>query len=157
MEKISPKAIKVWRISEAITAAVMLLAAAAAFILSQWVWDFLPWWISLILFVIFVIHMVIFVWLMPKLKYKYFRYEVLADEIKIHQGILIKAQNQVPLYRVQNIDTNVGPLMKRYGLKSVSLRTSAERIQIPELEKDEADRIRNDIRTLINEHSRREL
>ena len=157
MEKISPKAIKVWRISESITAAVMLLAAVAAFILSQWVWDFLPWWISLILFVIFVIQMVIFVWLMPKLKYKYFRYEVLADEIKIHQGILIKDQNQVPLYRVQNIDTNVGPLMRKYGLKSVSLRTSAERIQIPELEKDEADRIRNDIRTLINEHSRREL
>lgn len=157
MEKISPKAIKVWRISEAIVSGVILLLAVAAFILSQWVWEFLPWWISLILFAIFIIQAVIFVWLVPKLKYRYFRYEVLEDEIKIHQGILIKEQNQVPLYRVQNIDTNVGPLMKRYGLKGVSLRTSAERIQIPELEEDEADRIRNDIRTLINENSRRDL
>ena len=53
MQKISPKAIKVWRIREGIVAAVDLLIAVAALILSLFVWDWFPWWISLILFIIF--------------------------------------------------------------------------------------------------------
>lgn len=156
MEKISPKAIKVWRISEAIVAAVALLLALGAFILSLFVWDWLPWWISLIIFGFFLYICIFQVWLFPALKYKHYRYEVLEDEIKIHSGIWIKRRLSVPLFRVQNIDTHVGPLMRRFGLKSITLRTSAERVEIPELEAGRADELRNDIRALINENTRRE-
>lgn len=155
MQKISPKAVKVWRIREGIVAAVDLMIAVAALILSLFVWDWFPWWISLILFIIFLYIVVVHVWLLPMLKYKYFRFGVSEDEIRIHQGIFFKEQHAVPLFRVQNIDTTVGPLMKRYGLKGVTLKTSAERIHIPELESDEADNIRNEIRKLINENTRR--
>ncbi|MCG1009920.1 PH domain-containing protein [Salinicoccus sp. ID82-1] len=155
MQKISPKAIKVWRIREAIGAAIVLLLAVAALVVTLFVWDAFPWWISLILFIIFAYIAVVHVWLLPGLKYKYFRFQVSADEIRIHQGIFFKEKHAVPLFRVQNIDTTVGPLMKRYGLKGVTLKTSAERIHIPELESDEADMIRNDIRKLINENTRR--
>lgn len=157
MEQISPKAIKVWRIRESIISGIILLVALAAFILSQWVWDWLPWWVSLIIFLFFLYGCIFEIWLFPKLKFKYFRYQVLEDEIKIHKGIWIKTQISIPLFRVQNIDTHVGPLMKRFDLKSISLRTSAERVEIPELEADEADVLRNDIRTLINENTRREI
>lgn len=157
MEKISPKAIKVWRISEAIVAAVALLLALGAFILSLFVWDWLPWWISLIIFGFFLYICIFQVWLFPALKYKHYRYEVLEDEIKIHSGIWIKRRLSVPLFRVQNIDTHVGPLMRRFGLKSITLRTSAEKIVIPELEADRADGLRNDIRALINENTRRAI
>ena len=157
MEKISPKAIRVWRISEAIVAGVVLLLALGAFLLSQFVWDWLPWWISLIIFGFFLYGCIFQVWLFPALKYKYFRYKVLEDEVKIHSGIWIKRRLSIPLFRVQNIDTHVGPLMRRFGLKSITLRTSAERIEIPELEADRADGLRNDIRALINENTRREI
>src|SRR5699024_12159517 len=102
MEKISPKAIKVWRISEAIVAAVALLLALGAFILSLFVWDWLPWWISLIIFGFFLYICIFQVWLFPALKYKHYRYEVLEDEIKIHSGIWIKRRLSVPLFRVQD-------------------------------------------------------
>lgn len=157
MEKISPKAIKVWRISESIVAGIILLVAIVALILSLWVWNWLPWWVSLIIFGFFLYGCIFQIWLFPALKYKYFRYQVMDDEIKIHNGIWIKKQVAVPLFRVQNIDTHVGPLMRRFGLKSITLRTSAEKIEIPELEADKADVLRNDIRALINENTRREI
>ncbi len=157
MEKISSKAIKVWRISESIVAGIVLLVAIIALILSLWVWDWLPWWISLIIFGFFLYGCIFQIWLFPRLQYKYFRYQVLEDEIKIHRGIWIKKQISVPLFRVQNIDTHVGPLMKKFGLKSITLRTSAEKVEIPELEADKADVLRNDIRALINENTRREI
>lgn len=157
MQKISPKAIKVWRIREGIAAAIVLLLAVAALVISQFIWEVFPWWISLVLFIIFIYITLVHVWLLPGLKYKYFRFHVSPDEIRIHQGIFFKEKHAVPLFRVQNIDTTVGPLMKRYGLKGVTLRTSAESIHIPELESDEADMIRNDIRKLINENTRQTL
>ena len=157
MERISPEAIKVWRISEAIAAAVVLLSALGSLLLSLFVWDWLPWWISLIISGFFLYGCIFQIWLFPALKYKYFRYEVLEDEIKIHSGIWIKKRLSVPLFRVQNIDTHVGPLMRRFGLKSITLRTSAEKIVIPELEADRADGLRTDIRALINENTRRAI
>lgn len=157
MEKISPKAIKVWRISESIVAGISLLAAIVALVLSLWVWEWIPWWMPLIIFAFFLYNCLFQIWLIPALKYKYFRYQVQEDEIKIHSGIWIKQQVSVPLLRVQNIDTHVGPLMKRFGLKSITLRTSAEKVEIPELEADKADMLRNDIRALINENARREI
>jgi hypothetical protein len=87
---------------------------------------------------------------MPKLRYKYFTYEVLKDEIRIHSGIWFKHEDAVPLFRVQNIDTTVGPIMKKMDLKGISLQTSAERLYIPELETPKADQLRQDIRELIN-------
>lgn len=157
MEKISSKAIKVWRISESIVAGIILLVAIVALVLSLWVWNWLPWWVSLIIFGFFLYSCIFQIWLFPALKYKYFRYQVMDDEIKIHSGIWIKKQVAVPLFRVQNIDTHVGPLMRSFGLKSITLRTSAEKIEIPELEADKADVLRNDIRALINENTRQEI
>lgn len=157
MKKISPKSIIVWRIREGIAALIALLAAIAAAMLHFYVWEWLPWWVPLIPLVIAIYISLINVWLLPKLKYKYFRYQVSQDEISIHKGIIFKEEYAVPLFRVQNIDTTVGPLMKRYDLKGVTLRTSAEPIHIPELESDEADRLRGDIRTLINEKTGRTI
>lgn len=77
---------------------------------------------------------------------------MLEDEIRIHSGIWFKSEVAVPLYRVQNIDTTVGPIMKRMNLKGISLQTSAEKLYIPELETDKADQLRHDIRELINKN-----
>lgn len=87
---------------------------------------------------------------MPKLKHRYFRYGIIDDEIRVNKGIIFKERIAVPLFRVQNIDTTVGPLMRNMKLTGISLKTSAERVYIPELHQEEAEELRNLIRTLIN-------
>lgn len=151
MKRISPKAIRLWRIREYINAGVWLLIAAAIGI-AQIFLDFIPWWIFLIPLAVAIYIIIVHAWIIPKLRYKYFRYKVLEDEIHIHSGIWFKSEVAVPLYRVQNIDTTVGPIMKRMNLKGISLQTSAEKLYIPELETDKADQLRHDIRELINKN-----
>lgn len=151
MKRISPKAIKLWRIREYINAGIWLIIGAAIGIASIF-FDFIPWWIFLIPAAIVLYIIIVHVWIVPKLRYKYFRYQVLEDEIRIHSGIWFKSEVAVPLYRVQNIDTTVGPIMKRMNLKGISLQTSAEKLFIPELETDKADQLRHDIRELINKN-----
>ncbi|CAD2079906.1 hypothetical protein GCM10007275_17300 [Jeotgalicoccus coquinae] len=151
MKRISPKAIKLWRIREYINVGVWLLIAAAIGI-AQIFLDFIPWWIFLIPLAVAIYIIIVHAWIIPKLRYKYFRYKVLEDEIRIHSGIWFKSEVAVPLYRVQNIDTTVGPIMKKMNLKGISLQTSAEKLYIPELETDKADQLRHDIRELINKN-----
>lgn len=151
MKKISSKAIRLWRIKSSIFAVVIFLIGAALFSLSQFIWDDFPWWISLIAFGFFIYLLIAHVWIIPKLRYRFFRYGIIDEEIRVHSGIIFKQRVSVPLFRVQNIDTTVGPLMRRMGLKGISLKTSAQRVYIPELHKDEADELRGTIRELINE------
>lgn len=156
MKRISPKAIKLWRIRAYINAGIWLAVAAAIGIAAIFL-DFIPWWVALIPAGIAVYIVIVSAWIIPKLRYKYFRYMVLEDEIKVHKGIWFKSEISVPLYRVQNIDTTVGPIMKRMDLKGVALQTSAERLYIPELETEKADQLRNGIRDLINRNTSLEL
>lgn len=151
MKRISPKAIKLWRIREYINAGIWLIIGAAVGIASIFM-DFIPWWIFLIPAAIVIYIIIVHAWIITKLRYKYFRYQVLEDEIHIHSGIWFKSEVAVPLYRVQNIDTTVGPIMKRMNLKGISLQTSAEKLFIPELETDKADQLRQDVRALINKN-----
>lgn len=151
MKRISPKAIKLWRIRECINAGIWALIAAAIGI-AQVFLDFIPWWVFLVPLAAVIYILIVHAWIIPKLRYKYFRYKVLEDEIRIHSGIWFKMETAVPLYRVQNIDTTVGPIMRRMNLKGISLQTSAEKLYIPELENDKADQLRHDIRELINKN-----
>ncbi|WP_235678862.1 PH domain-containing protein [Jeotgalicoccus sp. ATCC 8456] len=152
MKRISPKAIKLWRIRALINAGIWFVIALAIGI-ATFFFDFIPWWIFLIPVGLGLLVLLISAWITPKLKYKYFRYQVLEDEIRIHSGIWFKSEVSVPFFRVQNIDTTVGPIMKKMSLKGISLQTSAERLYIPELENQKADELRSDIRTLINRNS----
>lgn len=156
MKKISPKAIRLWRVKAGIYASACLLLTIAAYILSVTVMKFLPWYVPLILLVITSYIVLVDIWLVPRLKYRFFRYGIFDDEIHVHEGIFIKKQKAVPIFRIQNIDTTVGPIMRRMKLKGISLRTPAERVYIPELEDGDADSLRTAIRDIINNQSRLE-
>lgn len=149
MTRISPRAIKLWRIRALINSGIWLVISLALGIGAIFI-DFIPWWSLLIPLAVVFYILLVSVWIMPKLRYKYFTYEVLKDEIRIHSGIWFKHEDAVPLFRVQNIDTTVGPIMKKMDLKGIFLQTSAERLYIPELETPKADQLRQDIRELIN-------
>lgn len=157
MKKISPKAIKLWRIKAGIYALVFLLATTAVFILSITILEFLPWYVPAIFLLITLYIVIVDIWLVPKLKFRYFRYGIFDDEIHVHEGVFIKRQKTVPIHRVQNIDTTVGPLMRRMRLKGISLRTPAERVYIPELHESDADELRVTIRDIINNQSRLDI
>ncbi|HJE19697.1 MAG TPA: PH domain-containing protein [Aliicoccus persicus] len=151
MKQISKRAITLWRIKEAVTAVVVALLAVVAYVLSErfdWMPLFVTWILAGIALLLFLTEVII----IPNIKYRTTTYGIVDDVLKVHKGVFTKSRQHVPLIRIQNIDTKQGPLMARFNLKGVQLRTASSIVYIPELESDEADSLRDEIRQIVNEN-----
>ncbi|WP_316572736.1 PH domain-containing protein [Neobacillus sp. YIM B06451] len=144
--RISRKALKVWRIGGAFgTLFIWIPTALAAGLARLFDW---PLWIPLTLFLIAVAITAFMVVVFPPLKWKRWRYEVREQEIELQQGIFVIRRSLVPMARVQHVDTFQGPILRRYGLSTVVVATAATIHEIPALEEDEAEALRKQISML---------
>jgi uncharacterized protein len=145
-KRISAEALKVWKISGAISVIVSWsVAATAIFIIHIFNW---PVWISAALIISGIIELLLLVFILPSLKWKRWRYEVREEEIELQRGIFIQTRTLIPMIRVQHVDTVQGPLLRRYRLASVIINTAATSHEIPALEESEAEELRTFISNL---------
>ncbi|MCU7558080.1 PH domain-containing protein [Macrococcus capreoli] len=77
-----------------------------------------------------------------KLKYQYSLFGLLEDEIITENGILNKQKNIVPYATVQNVETEQGPIMKRFNIKSLQVKTAENAISIPFVHETEAEQLK---------------
>ncbi|MBY0149301.1 PH domain-containing protein [Neobacillus niacini] len=144
--RISRRALTVWKISGAITIAISwILAGAAIFFLHIFNG---PFWISVLLIGMELISTYLFIFLLPSLKWKRWRYDVRDEEIELQEGIFIVKRTLIPMVRVQHVDTVQGPILRRYQLASVIVNTAATSHEIPALEESEAESLRHFISNL---------
>ncbi|WP_201716592.1 PH domain-containing protein [Rossellomorea arthrocnemi] len=145
-KRISPMALKVWRIYGWLESLVVAALAAGAIVLT-FIFDWSRWVIVIAVGVL-MLFTYLFVLLLPSIKWKRWRYEVREQEIELQRGIFIVKRTLVPMVRVQHVDTVQGPILKRYGLSTITISTAATVHEIPALEMDEADELRNSISQL---------
>lgn len=139
-KRISDKALKVWRISAVIKIMISWLIAATVIFLAyffQW-----PQWISAVIIFLGVVNSFFSIYLVPKIRWKIWRYEVHEQEIELQHGIFIKVRTLIPMVRVQHVDTEQGPLLRKYQLASVVVHTAATVHKIPALKEAEAEELR---------------
>jgi len=140
--RLNKKMISVWRISGlvgTILLALLIFAGAVpAIILMGYKAFFLSISVGLclILFILFVI-------VLPKLRWARWRYAVLDDEIDIYRGIIVRKRIIVPLIRVQYTDTSQGPFLRAFGLASVNVSTAGGQESIPGLLIGDANELRD--------------
>jgi uncharacterized protein len=148
---ISRDAIKAWRITSILYEAIAWVLAIVGIIL-YFVVDF-PLWIALILIAVSIVSTYFSVFLFPKLRWKRWRYEVFDQEIYIQHGILVVSRTLIPMIRVQHVETEQGPILKKFDLASVSISTAATTHKIPALSNDDASDLRDKISALarVNE------
>ncbi|MDF2855208.1 MAG: rane-flanked domain protein [Neobacillus sp.] len=145
-KRISAEALKVWKISGAISVIVTWSVAATAIsIIHIFNW---PIWIAIALIIIGLLELLLLVFVLPSLKWKRWRYEVREEEIELQRGILIQTRTLIPMIRVQHVDTVQGPLLRKYHLASVIINTAATAHEIPALEESEAEELRTFISNL---------
>ncbi|MDR2587281.1 MAG: PH domain-containing protein [Coriobacteriales bacterium] len=104
--------------------------------------------IGLGLLVFFVVAFIVFVVILPKIRWIQWSFEVLDEEIDIHHGIFWRKRVIIPLIRVQNVDTKQGPIMRANGLASFTVATAAGEHEIPGLDVAEADALRDHVAVL---------
>jgi membrane protein YdbS with pleckstrin-like domain len=146
LNRISPKGLKVWRLYGFIHSSILVILAIGAGILNWWLVG--PWWVNVICVAVSIVYVYIFVYLFPKLRWLRWRYEVREQEIELQHGLFIVKRTLVPMVRVQHVDTEQGPILRKYDLASITISTAATNHTIPALFTDEADELRSRISAL---------
>ncbi|GGG81290.1 PH domain-containing protein [Paenibacillus radicis (ex Gao et al. 2016)] len=135
--------ITVYRISSLITHSIgyaLIIAYTALAGSNQW--TFLPAWIAL---AVVTLSAVWFTWFIPLWKYRSFQYELFDEELELASGIIFKKNVLIPMVRVQHVELESGPLMRKYKLASVKVVTAATTHEISGLKQDEASDLKRQI------------
>jgi membrane protein YdbS with pleckstrin-like domain len=104
--------------------------------------------ITICLAALAVVALIVFVGIVPKIRWIQWSFEVYDQEIDIHKGIFWKKRIIIPLIRVQNVDTRQGPIMRANKLASFTVATAAGEHEIPGLTVEEADALRDHVAIL---------
>src|SRR5690625_2231870 len=143
---IARDAIKAWRITASLYIIGYFLLVLVSLIMT-YIFE-ISFLYSIIALLIVVILAIVFVYLIPRLRYRRWRYEIFEQEIYIQRGILIMTRTIIPMIRVQHVDTEQGPILKRFALATVSISTAATTHHIPALKEKDASALRDRISTL---------
>lgn len=149
---LNPKIKRVWRINDALWLALAYACVACPFLIVAYADPQAPWaWLvvggaTVLLAVCLVVWLVV----LPPIRFARWRYEVGEHELDIARGIIWRKRFIIPFVRVQNTDTKQGPILRAFGLASVTTATAAGEHEIPGLTFEEADRLRD----LIAEQAR---
>lgn len=144
-KRLSKDAIKVWIISEAIMNLIgFFLLGVLLYLDHLFSWQE---WIGWIFIVITIISVLGAVWsiINPFLQYKNWRYDVDEEFLQLQSGVLNEIHQLVPMTKIQSVLTEQGPLLRKYGLCSVSIKTMGSSHTIPALTRDVAVELRNQI------------
>ena len=146
--KLDKRIVNVWRISAIVVAGIpaffviltgIILMATAV----------LPVWAGLLICVLGIAFALIFILVLPSIRYARWRYELSDDELDLSRGIFWRTRTIVPFIRVQHVDTSQGPIMRAFGLASVDVTTAGGPVTIPGLALQEASDLRDRIAYLV--------
>lgn len=107
------------------------------------------WILFAALFIAGLFLYLMFAFLFPKLRWRRWKYEVSDKGIDMLRGIVIRKRTIVPINRVQHVDTRQGPVYRKFDLSSVAISTAATTHEIPALDNETADELRNTISLLV--------
>jgi membrane protein YdbS with pleckstrin-like domain len=157
-EQPSARAVKHWRIKDALAVTLVFLvatsiAAARSESLIELV-DLFHLPLARILAgaaAAFVLAMVWFVGLLPLLGVRYYRFELTDDAVYCQRGLLTRTRTMIPYARVQSVKSTTGPIERRLGLTSLVLLTAAHAHKIRMLDEELADELRERVCRLARE------
>jgi membrane protein YdbS with pleckstrin-like domain len=136
--QVSPRAVPYWTVSALVGDVVLAVAALLVWLLVP---DVPGWvgWLVLLLVVIEAVHVVA----MPRIRYRVHRWEVTPTAVHTRSGWIGRQTRIAPISRVQTVDSRQGPLMRLFGLASLTVTTAsaAGPITIDCLDADTARRL----------------
>jgi hypothetical protein len=140
--QLDPRVKAVWRINDAIWITVIGigvgLCATPLMLLPN-----VGAWPLIVVAACMVVTYVVWLAVLPPIRYMRWRYEVSEDYLDIAKGIVWRKRYTIPFIRVQNTDTRQGPILRAFGLASVTVATAAKEHEIPGLQFDAAEQLRD--------------
>lgn len=145
--KLDPRIKNVWRINDGFWIILIALVCTAPFLLAAMNGDYdvaaIGSFVATAELVVTVVLLVLFLGVLPPIRYVRWRYRVSDDYLEIRKGIVWRRHYVIPFIRVQNTDTRQGPIMRAFGLASVTVATAAGEHEIPGLRVNDAEVLRD--------------
>ncbi len=118
--RVSPRAVPYWRINALIGDLILVAALGVGLYFEPWG----LWWLP-VAYVGVVVLAIVHVIVMPTFRFRVHRWEV--NEVAIHtrEGWLGRETRIAPINRVQTVDFSQGPLMRAFGLASLTVTTAS--------------------------------
>lgn len=145
-QQLNPKIKNVWRINDLVWLVVGYLVCGLPFlIVASTSPEEVGWCIPVIIAetIVFAVLVVAFAVILPPIRYARWRYDVSPEFLDIAKGIIWKKRYVIPFIRVQNTDTRQGPILRAFGLSSVTVSTAAGAHEIPGLDSNTAADLRD--------------
>lgn len=142
--QLNPKIKNVWRINDAVWLTIAFLCCFVPFAIAMVVDP--AEWIAIVLVVMAVVYiaaLVLWLAILPPIRFMRWRYQLNEDYLDIAKGIVWRKRIIVPFIRVQNTDTRQGPILRSFGLASVTVATAAGEHEIPGLDVAVAEQLRD--------------
>ena len=144
VNQLNPKMKNVWRISDALNLTIAFLFCFIPFVIVYAV-EMLTWAliVALAVALVYVVALILVVVVLPPIRYARWRYELSSDYLDIARGIVWRKRFIIPFIRVQNTDTQQGPILRAFKLSSVTVSTAAGKHEIPGLDLEVAEQLRD--------------
>lgn len=147
-QRIDMNAVKYWR-STNIIYSFFSLTIPVVYYYAAPVWNYPPWIAAVLLFLLGAVA-IFNIFFKPQIVWRTWHYDVTEQEIDLFYGLFVKKRTLIPMVRVQHVDTEQGPLLRYFGLSTVSISTAAGTHKIPAL----SDKVAASLRDAISELAR---
>lgn len=143
--QLDPRIKNVWRLNDGLwltgiaVACVLVVQVTGLFTDA----DGLAGTVVIVIGAVYALALAVCLGVLPPIRYMRWRYEVTPEYLDISQGIIWRTRLIVPFIRVQNTDTRQGPILRLFGLASVTVSTAAGEHEIPGLSEDVAEQLRD--------------
>lgn len=148
-QRISKKAVVVWRISSTIAHIITLLVLCTVLFL-HWYYDWANWigYITYVITGLIILQAIYKIFIYPIYMQKTWRYRVDDEYIQIKHGAIEHVHLLIPMVKVLHVSTSQGPILRKFGLSTITIGTTASSHEIPALPVDEAEDLREKIAML---------
>lgn len=146
INRISEKGLRVWRIYGIFQTLLAILLGVGVSVINYFNGNFI--WLYIVVGAVVLLIAYLLIYLFPKVRWMRWRYEVREQEIELQHGLFVVKRTLVPMVRVQHVDTEQGPILRKYDLASITISTAATNHTIPALVTAEADELRGRISVL---------
>jgi len=146
-KRIHPNAIPAWRLQYALSGLFLFVPPAFLYFLHGK--EVLPVEWSIGTGLLAVIIYALMVTFLPKLRWSRWSYQVDDKGIQMRRGIIWVEFTEVPINRIQHVDTRQGPIYRSYNLSVIRFSNAATSHEIPALEEEHAHDLKNKITDLV--------
>ncbi|NJN64227.1 MAG: PH domain-containing protein [Acidobacteria bacterium] len=145
---VDPRAVTVWRLSGAITAATIGLASMIAVLIVALSGSLGSMGAALLGagWIVGVLALAALTWMWPRLRYEHLSYRADSRGLAIRKGVLWQSELFIPRSRIQHTDVAKGPIDRSFGLAKLVVNTAGTQdasTELGGLAEDEALRLRD--------------